>query len=185
MELDALYDEINRQAFKSELPKIPIYWSKRMVRAAGIFYEPIIGQRTACIKLSVPLLLERVREFPVQVAGLICMDRETIVRRVLEHEMVHVYLWLKHRPNDHSEEFCQLAFEKFGHTEMRHTLRYGPAPITEQEFSVGARVRFPFREELMRGIILRIRRNATVLAEDKRKYYVPLSLLHYELETAD
>jgi hypothetical protein len=186
MDPNLIFDEINAQVFNGELPKVPVEWSPRMVRAAGIFYEPLIGQRRACIKLSKPLLLERPLPFPVKVAGLPCENREGVVRHVLEHEMLHVYLWCKKLPNGHTEEFRQLALEFFGHTEMRHTLRYGTTAVAEtsvEQLTIGARVRFHFREQLLRGVILRIRRNATVLAEDERKFYVPLSLLHCEQES--
>jgi hypothetical protein len=155
-----------------------------MVRAAGIFYEPVIGRRKACIKLSRSLLLERPLRLPVRVAGIICETREDVARRVLEHEMLHVYLWANDLPNGHTEEFRLMALELFGHTEIRHTLRYGSSDAPIEQFTIGSRVRFHFREQLLRGVILRIRRNATVLAEDDRKFYVPLSLLSYEQEPA-
>ena len=132
-----------------------------------------------------PLLIERPLQFPVKVAGLCCEDRIAVVRRVLEHEMLHVYYWSKELPNGHTDEFRQLALEKFGHTEIRHTLRYGSSETSIEQLSIGARVRFHFREQLLRGVILNIRRNATVLAEDERKFYAPLSLLHSEMETAE
>jgi hypothetical protein len=188
MDLEQLYNEINVCAFQGQLPQIPVHWSPRMVRAAGIFYEPLIGRRNANIKLSKPLLLERKLDWPVYVAGLKCEDREQVVRRVLEHEMLHVYLWVNNRENGHTEEFSQLALEFFGHTEFRHTLRYSNhtnGVINKEPFSIGARVRFPFREESLSGVILKIRRNATVFTEDERKFYVPLSLLRRELETAE
>jgi hypothetical protein len=185
MDLEAIFDEINGEKFNGQLPKIAVRWSARMVRAAGIFYEPIIGRRCACIKLSRPLLLEKPLQFPVRVAGLICNERATVVRHVLEHEMLHVYLWVNQLPNGHTAEFSQLALKFFGHTEIKHTLRYGAASMPSEGFAIGARVHFPFREGLLRGVILSIRRNATVLAEDERKFYVPLSLLRGELEPAD
>ena len=181
MDLEPLYHEINLRTFQGQLPKIPVRWSARMVRAAGVFYEPIIGRRNASIKLSRPLLLERALPWPVQVAGLVCENREEVVRHVLEHEMLHVYLWINRLPNGHNEHFRQLALERFGHTEIRHTLRYGGSGANSGEpFEIGARVKFPFREQFLRGVILAIRRNATVLAEDERKFYVPLSLLRWE-----
>jgi hypothetical protein len=186
MDLESLFDEINSCAFQGQLPKIPVQWSPRMVRAAGIFYEPILGRRNAHIKLSRPLLLDRELPWPVTVAGVVCENRTEVVRCVLEHEMLHVYLWVNKLPNGHTEEFRQLAFDFFGHTEMRHTLRYGNnVAVSTEPFSIGARVRFPFRETLLRGVILNIKRNATVQVEDERKFYVPLSLLRWEMETAD
>jgi hypothetical protein len=189
MDLEQQFDEINLRSFQGQLPKIPVQWSPRMVKAAGIFYEPIIGRRSAHIKLSRPLLLERQLSWPVKVAGVICEDRASVVRRVLEHEMLHVYLWINKLPNGHTIQFQELALEKFGHTEMRHTLRHhrldDAPPISAAQLSIGSRVRFPFREEFLRGVILSIRRNATVLAEDERKFYVPISLLRWEMETAE
>jgi hypothetical protein len=183
MDLNSIYEEINTHSFQGELPQVPVKWSQRMVRAAGIFYEPVIGRRQACIKLSRPLLLERELPFPVQVAGLSCENREIVIRRVLEHEMLHVYFWLKQIPNGHNEEFRLQALDRFGHTEIRHTLRYGSNDTSIDQLTIGARVRFNFREQLLRGVILRIHRNATVLAEDDRKFYVPLSLLRCEQES--
>src|SRR2546430_10921463 len=104
MDLKELYDEINVCAFQGELPKIPVQWSRRMVRAAGIFYEPVMGHRNACIKLSRSLLLDRPLNFPLTVAGLVCEQREQVIRHVLEHEMLHVYLWDKRKPNGHTED---------------------------------------------------------------------------------
>src|SRR5688572_16637590 len=125
MDLTSIYEEINVLVFQGQLPRIQVQWSRRMVRAAGIFYEPVIGRRKACIKLSRSLLLERPLRLPVRVAGILCETREDVVRRVLEHEMLHVYLWANDLPNGHNEEFRLMALELFGHTEIRHTLRYG------------------------------------------------------------
>ena len=106
-----------------ELPLLPIHWSPRMSRCAGLFVieKDIRGRWHPEIRLSIPLLRRRDREWPVQVCGCLCRDPEAVTRRILEHELIHYKLW-KDGEKDwgHSEKFRALAWEAFQHQSITH-----------------------------------------------------------------
>ena len=81
---------ILRQAGWS-LPLVPLVWSPRMSRCAGLFVveKDARGIWRPEIRLSVPLLRRLDRPWPVQVCGCQCRDGEALVRRILEHELIH------------------------------------------------------------------------------------------------
>jgi hypothetical protein len=113
---------ILRQAGWS-LPPLPILWSPRMSRCAGLFVleKDAKGRWHPEIRLSVPLLRRRDREWPVQVCGCRCHDPEAVTRRILEHELLHYKLWTDGEQDwGHSERFRTLAWETFGHQSITH-----------------------------------------------------------------
>lgn len=72
----------------------PAIWSPRMLRCAGLFVieKDARGRWHPEIRLSIPLLRRRDREWPVQVCGCLCHDPEAVTRRILEHELIHYKL---------------------------------------------------------------------------------------------
>ncbi len=105
------------------LPPLPIVWSSRMARCAGLFVIEKDGRGIwhPEIRLSIPLLRRRDREWPVQVCGCLCRDPEAVTRRILEHELIHYKLWKDGDKNwGHGEAFRVLAWESFGHQSITH-----------------------------------------------------------------
>ena len=106
-----------------DLAAPPAIWSPRMLRCAGLFVieKDARGRWHPEIRLSIPLLRRRDREWPVQVCGCLCHDPEAVTRRILEHELIHYKLW-KDGDKDwgHSERFRGLAWEVFGHQSITH-----------------------------------------------------------------
>ena len=173
--------------------------SSRMTRAGGKTTRTIFrGTRTkpSCmhyeIALSTSLLFQSFRKpgDSIRVCGHECHDRLTAMQRIVEHEMIHLCEMLAWVQSDCSaSRFQSIARNMFGHTEHRHEL------ITQQEraakeFNIraGAKVVFPFEGTMLRGVVNRITRRATILVEDPRgvrysngtrylKYYVPIHQL--------
>ena len=173
--------------------------SSRMTRAGGKTTRTIFrGTRTKPssthfeIALSTSLLFQSFRKpgDSIRVCGHECSDRLTAMQRIVEHEMIHLCEMLAWIQSDCSAvRFQSIAHNMFGHTEHRHEL------ITQQEraakeFNIraGARVAFPFEGTMLRGVVNRITRRATILVEDLRgvrysngkrylKYYVPIHQL--------
>ena len=173
--------------------------SSRMTRAGGKTTRTIFrGTRTKPssthfeIALSTSLLFQSFRKpgDSIRVCGHECSDRLTAMQRIVEHEMIHLCEMLAWIQSDCSAgRFQSIARNLFGHTEHRHEL------ITQQEraakeFNIraGARVAFPFEGTMLRGVVNRITRRATILVEDLRgvrysngkrylKYYVPIHQL--------
>ena len=173
--------------------------SSRMTRAGGKTTRTIFrGTRTKPssthyeIALSTSLLFQSFRKpgDSIRVCGHECRDRLTAMQRIVEHEMIHLCEMLAWIQSDCSAgRFQSIARNMFGHTEHRHEL------ITQQEraakeFNIraGARVAFPFEGTMLRGVVNRITRRATILVEDLRgvrysngkrylKYYVPIHQL--------
>jgi hypothetical protein len=72
------------------------------------------------IRLSIPLLRRRDRPWPQQVCGLNCHTPEEIVRRILEHELIHYKLWTEGVDFGHTERFRHLAWTAFQHQSITH-----------------------------------------------------------------
>jgi hypothetical protein len=104
------------------LPELPVLWSARMTRCAGLFVveKDRRGVWHPEIRLSTPLLRRRDWPWPQQVCGLNCHDPEAILTRILEHELIHYRLWHDRVDWGHTEAFRQLAWSVFGHQSITH-----------------------------------------------------------------
>ena len=105
-----------------DLPPLPIVWSPRMARCAGLFVveKDRRGVWHPEIRLSIPLLRRRDWPWPQQVCGMNCRNPEEIVQRILEHELIHYTLWKDGVDFGHTDRFRQLAWEAFGHQSITH-----------------------------------------------------------------
>jgi hypothetical protein len=105
-----------------ELQPCPILWSPRLTRCAGLFVVERDRRKVwhPEIRLSIPLLRRRDRDWPVQVCGMNCRDPEEIIQRILEHELIHYKLWKDGLPFGHTERFRQLALAAFSHQSVTH-----------------------------------------------------------------
>jgi hypothetical protein len=155
--------------------------SSRMTRAGGKTTRTIFRGTTKKpssthfeIALSTSLLFQSFRKpgDSIRVCGHDCRDRLTAMQRIVEHEMIHLCEMLAWIQSDCSAgRFQSIARNMFGHTEHRHEL-----------------IAFPFEGTMLRGVVNRITRRATILVEDLRgvrysngkcylKYYVPIHQL--------
>lgn len=101
----------------------PLIWSPRLTRCAGLFVleKDARGVWHPEIRLSIPLLRRRDRPWPVAVCGCWCRNPESVVRRILEHELIHHRLWKEGaRDWGHTAEFRRIAWEAFGHQSITH-----------------------------------------------------------------
>lgn len=105
-----------------DLPPCPIAWSPRLSRCAGVFVveKDRRGIWHPEIRLSIPLLRRRDWAWPVQVVGCNCRTPEDVVRRILEHELIHYKLWKEGVDWGHTERFRDLAWSAFGHQSITH-----------------------------------------------------------------
>lgn len=105
-----------------ELPGLPILWSPRMSRCAGLFViEKARGIWHPEIRLSIPLLRRQDLPWPIQACGCLCHNSQSLTRRILEHELIHYKLW-KDGEKDwgHTGRFRHLAWEHFQHQSITH-----------------------------------------------------------------
>jgi hypothetical protein len=106
-----------------DLPLPPVVWSPRMTRCAGLFVveKDANGVWRPEIRLSTPLIRRLDRPWPVEACGCNCRDTETLMVRILEHELVHYKLW-KDGDSDwgHTQRFRRLALDAFGHQGIHH-----------------------------------------------------------------
>jgi predicted SprT family Zn-dependent metalloprotease len=49
-----------------------------------------------------------------------CNSPEEIIRRILEHELIHYKLWKEGAPFGHTARFRQLALTAFNHQSITH-----------------------------------------------------------------
>ena len=105
-----------------DLAPCPIVWSPRMSRCAGLFVieKDRRGVWRPEIRLSTPLLRRRDWPWPVQVCGCNCRNPEDVVRRILEHELLHYKLWKDGVDWGHTERFRDLAWAAFSHQSITH-----------------------------------------------------------------
>ncbi|WP_017326064.1 SprT-like domain-containing protein [Synechococcus sp. PCC 7336] len=97
--LERLFQQMNSHYFNDEIPSIPVVWSKRMTRSAGIFWWRQRGlEFESGIRLSLPLLGDR----PLR-------DLEA----TLAHEMIHAWvgLHLQELRHGHGVLFCNKMAE--------------------------------------------------------------------------
>lgn len=101
---------------------LPILWSSRMVRCAGLFVveKDRRGAWHPEIRLSTPLLRRLDWPWPQVVCGLNCREPGQVLTRILEHELVHYKLWHERQDWGHTEAFRQLAWKTFGHQSITH-----------------------------------------------------------------
>ena len=110
------------QAAGWDLPELPIVWSSRMLRCAGLFVveKDRRGVWHPEIRLSTPLLRRLDWPWPQVVCGLNCHESAQILTRILEHELIHYKLWCDKADWGHSEAFRQIAWQSFGHQSITH-----------------------------------------------------------------
>lgn len=112
-----------------DLPPLPLSWSARMVKCAGLFVVARDQRGTwhPEIRLSIPLLRRRDWPWPIEVCGCNCWEPEAVTRRILEHELIHYKLWKDGmRDFGHTERFRQIAWEIFGHQSITHGIGHEP-----------------------------------------------------------
>jgi hypothetical protein len=112
-----------------DLPSLPVVWSPRLARCAGLFVleKDFRGVWRPEIRLSIPLLRRRDWPWPLEVCGCNCREPGAVLRRILEHELIHYKLWKDgERDFGHSERFRQIAWEVFGHQSITHGIGHEP-----------------------------------------------------------
>jgi predicted SprT family Zn-dependent metalloprotease len=105
-DLTQAYHNYNQQFFQGKLPLIPISWSDRMTRAAGIYY----GTR-GYIALSRPLLA----------------DQPSALASTLVHEMIHVWCdRILHRPQEAHGALFRAKMQEINaaQSQIRITIRH-------------------------------------------------------------
>ncbi|MEO0802462.1 MAG: SprT-like domain-containing protein [Cyanobacteria bacterium J06642_2] len=126
LDLEPLFHQINHDFFDGAIPLIPVEWSRRLTRSAGVFWWKRAPSRSlsAGIRLSEPLLVGRAL---------------TDVQSILAHECIHAWIALccqqpRHghgplfrrqleRINRQTERF-QVAVHHSFTAEVRHLAKY-------------------------------------------------------------
>ncbi|HJV90308.1 MAG TPA: hypothetical protein VJ623_08400 [Holophagaceae bacterium] len=105
-----------------DLPPLPIVWSPRLTRCAGLFVveKDSRGIWRPEIRLSIPLLRRLDWPWPQVVCGVKCHTPEEVQTRILEHELIHYKLWRDRVDWGHTDQFRRLAWEAFGHQSITH-----------------------------------------------------------------
>lgn len=95
--LSPIFQELNVAHFSGELPPPTLAWNSRLSSTAGRFSPGSRGrffQRAPKIEVASYL-----RDIP---------DGQDHVRDTMLHEMIHYFLWHKHRPYGHTPEFYEI-----------------------------------------------------------------------------
>ena len=169
--------------------------SKRMTNSGGITTTKFTRNRSDRldfeIAISSTLLFESFNDNkPILVTGLLCGDRLHALKRIMEHEMIHlIEMALWRNSSCSARRFQDIAKRLFSHKQSTHEL-ITPADSAKSKFAItaGDWVSFQIKGHQLFGYVNRITKRATVLvpsAQGKKytdgksylKYYVPIENL--------
>ena len=202
LDLEILFHQIDKHFFQGLVKSCladsgyPLKFrvSKRMTNSGGITttrFDRSHHIHDFEIAVSSTLLFESFRdEKPILVTGLLCGDRLHALKRIMEHEMIHLIEMLIWRhSNCAANRFQKIARHLFRHRQSSHQL-ITPRDTAESQFNItaGDWVDFHLGKRRLRGFVNRITKRATILVpspkgtrynDGKRydKYYVPLNQL--------
>jgi predicted SprT family Zn-dependent metalloprotease len=112
MDLAAVFADVNLKSFDGFLDPPELRWNSRLRSSAGRF---IPGSRRF-FRQSPPV---------IEIASYLLEETQAkdLIYDTIAHEMIHYWLWVRHRPYGHSVEF---------HTKMREmgVSRYNSVPRT-------------------------------------------------------
>lgn len=190
-----LYDDIFLSRFLCRaLPSLHVTLSFRLTSAAGKFLctQDTRGKiLNAEIRMSGDYLM-RLCQGNFHLNGLTAHTPQDAFLIVFEHELCHALETALYGKTGHSKRFLSLANGLFAHTDTRHSLPTRQLEAAQEGLRVGCRVRFPFQDHELHGIISYIGKQATVMVPDSHgayrdargkryeKYRVPLPLLDLE-----
>ena len=108
MQLEDIFQTLNAKHFESSLPLPLLTWNPRLRATSGRF-TPGVPYRGEKATIEVASYLQNLK------------DGETHIHGTVLHEMIHLWLWHRHRPHGHTPEF---------HKKMKETRapRYNPVP---------------------------------------------------------
>ena len=170
--------------------------SKRMTNSGGITTTRYPRNRRNAmefeIAISSTLLFGSFKDNqPILVTGLLCGDRLQALKRIMEHEMIHLIEMLLWRTSSCSaRRFQGIARRLFSHKQSTHQL-ITPTDSAETKYNISAGDWVSFqtsdRQQLF-GFVNRITKRATVLVPSDRgtrytdgksymKFYVPIHQL--------
>ena len=111
VDLLQIFNQLNAQHFDGFLDPPVLRWNGRLKTSAGRFFP---GTRRRVLYSRPPI---------IEVASYLCNEPEgeIHVRETLAHEMIHYWLWVRHRPYGHTDEF----YSKMNAMGAR---RYNPVP---------------------------------------------------------
>lgn len=169
--------------------------SHRMTNSGGITTTRFADNGSKAlsfeIAISATLLFESFRDSkPIIVTGLLCGDRVHALKRIMEHEMIHLIEMLLWRNSScAASRFQNIAYRLFSHKQSTHQL-LTPTDTASSEFKIetGDWVKFRVNGRTLLGFVNRITKRATILVpspkgikynDGKRydKYYVPIERL--------
>jgi hypothetical protein len=144
------------------------------------------------IKISLDFLFDYYKSIREKsVGGIITNDPLDVLMLVFEHEICHVIEFLVFKFSScKKERFKTISNNIFGHKESYHKLATNSELIfTNYGLKPNDKVSFEYEEKLLKGIIYRINKRATVMVEDKKgtftnisgkrfsKYYMPINTI--------
>lgn len=196
-DLEMLFAKYDSLFFEGNLSKgyenrLRFKLSKRMTRSGGkCSYN--YAYKTYTIAISAILIFNTFREErrEILVNGIICRDRLEALMRIFEHELIHL---IEHdlfgKSSCSGQRFKELSYGIFRHTDVTHRLvTIDEAARQNFDLHVGSKVFFQVENRVLKGIIYKITKRATVMVKDKKglfmdnqgnnysKFYVPLQKL--------
>ncbi|WP_326910201.1 hypothetical protein [Sedimentibacter sp. MB31-C6] len=200
-----LYDEIFLESwfhhnFKG---KIKFTLSRQLTRSAGNTRtkKNIAISKPEDIEFEIKISLNHLTDFDKvdrykYVGGIVVKNKLDSLMLIFEHELCHVIEFLIYKKSScRKKPFKNLIYGLFGQTESTHKL-VSATEINIQKYGYkpGDKVDFEYEGKVLRGIITRINKRATVMSLDINgnyvdslgnhymKYYIPLNYLSKKAE---
>lgn len=189
-DLKYLYEMYNEEYFRGGLSTDkPINWklSRLLTRTAG-YCETKNDSYTIALayKKFMGLFLDEDGPKYYLNGGLNCYTRLEVMLNTFEHELVHLYFTINY-PNEkvhHGDQFKDLAYHLFGHTDIRHALDVDvtTTSVTREEIVGWEYVSWTDEksQQQMIGRIIQLNQQTVSLTklEDGRKWLIPYERIH-------
>jgi len=120
--------------------------------------------------------------------GLTCHDMISCMQLVVEHELVHLLLFMIRKSDNHGPNFMCMVNKLFGHTEAKHELHKGDASerMNKEDFKNGDAVQFIYKNVLYKGIIIRMNKErANILVDGIGAFKIPYGMLRLDQKHKD
>lgn len=95
---------------------------------------------------------------------------------IAEHEMAHLYLYMKNGDEAHGPAFRKLVAEKFGHTAWTHSFPAARSQLAAKNVRINTVVKFEYKGRRVIGRVANVRKTATVVRGANR-WNVPVDRL--------
>ena len=170
--MQKLFEYYDTVAFKCEL--------KKQLANSNMQFVPVLGKGTSsggsCRsdgRLAInPLIFSGFKPNTTKIGGLMARDLTEAYILTFEHELIHLYFFaIKDCKEMHGSKFKNMAYDLFGHTDIRHDMQR----VTVA--NIGQRITFKYKGKDIIGTVMKRNQKTYRVLDNATKiqYTVPIS----------